>query len=370
MGLGTLVMPFATLFFSHLLSAFVVFAAFFLLFRDRLGRESLALVGAAGLLAGLSGVVEYPNAFAALVLGLYAVAHRRWLVRGAVYAAGVAVGILPLFVYNQWAFGSPTHLSYAGSVSDGAVQPQAVAANAVPEVVVVLEELFGRSGVLTLAPVLAAAAVGWLVLWRRGWRAEALVVAGVSTLYLLYNASFGSNFGGFSAGQRYVIAILPFLASGLAAAFRAFPVTAGALAVVSAIVAVSITATHALAGYNAEWFDRIGRRDFTATAASLVDVTGWYTILPFFAAAAAAALFAFLASAPPRLSGLDTLAAGAAVLAWAAVAAAAPVTPALGGDADEFASYATAGAVVLAAVVAAAAATVVQRRAETAGSAP
>jgi hypothetical protein len=363
MGLGTLVMPFATLFFSHALSAFVVFTAFFLLWRERQAPDRLWLVGAAGLVAGLSGVVEYPNAFAALVLGLYAMAHRRWLQRGAVYAVGVVAGILPLFVYNQWAFGSPTHLSYAGSLSDGAVQPQEIALNRYPEPAIVLEELFGRSGLLTLAPVLACAVVGWVLLFRRGWRAEALVTAGVSVLYLTYNASFGSNFGGFSAGQRYVIAIIPFLALGLAASFRAFPATTGALALVSSIVALSITATHALAGYNAEWLDRISRRDFTATAASLVDVTGWYTILPFFAAAAAAAALACLATARPQTSSLETAAGGVAVLAWALVAAAAPTTPALGGDGDELRSYGVVSAVLVALLAAGVAARGLRARA-------
>jgi hypothetical protein len=367
MGLGTLVMPFATLFFSHALSAFVVFAAFFLLWRERYGRESLPLVAAAGLVAGLSGVVEYPNAFAAFVLGVYAIARRRWLARGAVYAAGMVTGILPLFLYNQWAFGSPTHLSYAGSLSDGAVQPQEIVFSTYPRPALVLEELFGRSGLLTLAPVLACAVAGWVLLFRRGWRAEALVTAGVSVLYLLYNASFGSNFGGFSAGQRYVIAIIPFLALGLAAAFRAFPATTGALALVSAIVAVSITATHALAGYNAEWLDRISRRDFTATAASLVGVTGWYTILPFFAAAVAAAVLAFLATAGPQPSPLETAVGGLAVLAWALVAAAAPTTPALGGGGDELRSYGVVTAVLAALLAAGVAARSLRPRASEEG---
>jgi hypothetical protein len=344
LGLGTLLLPFATLFFSHALSAFLVFGSFAILFAERLGSPRLALVGAAGLVAGLAGVTEYPSAFAASVLGLYAVGRSGWVRRGLVFLAGVLVGIAPLALYNHWAFGSVTHLSYVGEVGGGMGLKKAPRPGFEPETL--LETLFGRSGLLTLAPVLACGIVGIVLLYRRGWRAEALVIATTSALYLLYNSSYGSNFGGLSTGQRYLIPILPMLAVPLALAFRSFPVTTGALALVSAIVGVTITATHALAAYDAQWFDRLGNLQFTPTPASLVGVTGWYTILPFFLAAAAAAIFVFLATAPPRLTARDMLAAPAAVLAWALVAATAPSTPVLGGHADELSAYRGVGLVV------------------------
>ena len=141
---------------------------------------------------------------------------------------------------------------------------------------------------------------------------------------------------------------MPLLAFPLAAAFRAFPVTTGALALVSSVIAVSTTATYAMAGYKADWFDRVGDLQFTPTPMSLVGVTGWYTILPFFLAVGAAGVFAILATSPPRLTTGDMLAAPFAVLAWAVVAATAPTTPGLGGKADRLSSY---GGVTAVAVV-------------------
>jgi hypothetical protein len=347
LGLGTLLLPFATLFFSHALSAFVVFAAFALLFHERDGRPRLALVAAAGLLAGLSGVVEYPNAFAAAVLGVYAVARTGRLIRALAYGMGVLVGISPLLAYNQWAFGSVMHLSYAGSLSDGAVQPREALLGAYPDPLVVLESLFGRSGLITLSPALLLGGLGAVLLYGRGRRLEVGVIAALVTAYVAYNASFGSNFGGYSAGQRYLLTVVPFLAFPLAIAFRALPATTGALALVSASIALAITSTHALAGYDGEWLDRVGDQAFVPTVASLVDVTGWYTILPFFAGAVVAAVVAALKTpiAPPRA--LETAMAGLAVLAWALLAAEAPKVPALGGDSDELASYAPAMASVV-----------------------
>lgn len=360
-GLGTLALPFSTLFFSHALSALLVFTAFALLLYERSGPPRLRLVALAGLVAGLSIVTEYPNALAGLVLCAYAAfrAGRR-LARVAVYAGAGFAGITPLLTYNHWAFGSPLHISYAGQrVRDGKVVERTTTDfgdSGTPSFLGVLESLFSTSGLLTLAPVLACGVVAAAVLHRRGRRGESFVVLSVGILYVIYNSSFGTNFGGFSAGQRYLIAIIPFLGLGLAAAFRTFPATTTALGLVSAVIAVSTTATSALAGYNLEWFDRVAAGSFTYTPASLVGVTGWYTMLPFFAAAGAAAVLAVRATPRMQILPVDVALAGTAVLAWALLAANAPKTPALGGDARSYGAYLMTGIALGLAGLAAAAA--------------
>ena len=54
LGLATLVLPFATLFFAHMLSTLLVFAAFAILWRERESRGRLAIVALAGVLAGFA----------------------------------------------------------------------------------------------------------------------------------------------------------------------------------------------------------------------------------------------------------------------------------------------------------------------------
>lgn len=342
LGLGTLLLPFATLYFSHALSACLVFAAFALLLRERQERAGLWLVAASGLVAGLSIVTEYPNAIAAAVLFVYACARPDLLRRGAAYGAGLLAGVSPLLVYQHWAFGSLTRVSYSGaeaSTAGGDRGTLDLVSLGSPDPVVVVETLLSTAGLLTLAPVLACAAVALPVLFRRGNRAEALVVAAICVGYVVYNSSFGSSFGGFSAGQRYLVPMLPFLALPLAVALRRFPATTTALALVSMIIAVTTTATHALAGYQLDWFDRVASRDFTYTVAWLVGVTGWYTILPFFAAALVAGTAAALGTRWSEPHALEIAFAGVAVVGWAAVAATAPKPPALGGNATSYAAY-------------------------------
>jgi hypothetical protein len=145
--------------------------------------------------------------------------------------------------------------------------------------------------------------------------------------------------------------LLPFAALGLPLVFRLAPTVAGGLMCVSVVIMSAITATHALGGYNLEWFERIGNRDFTRTAASLVGITGWYTVLPFFVAIALAAALACAATARPHISWPETLAGAAAVLSWALIAATAPVRAELGGSGRDFGSYAAVGALFLAAAL-------------------
>src|SRR6185437_4130890 len=119
LGLGTMVLPFSTLLFSHVFSATLGFAAFALLLRERDGPPRPLLLAAAGLLIGYAITSEYPLAFAAVVLGLYALSRPDSLRPGAIAARtgalliGAVVGIVPLLLYNHAAFHSWTHLAYS-----------------------------------------------------------------------------------------------------------------------------------------------------------------------------------------------------------------------------------------------------------------
>ena len=64
-------------------------------------------------------------------------------------------------------------------------------------------------------------------------------------------------------------------------------------------------------------------KEFALTAASLVNVTGWYTILPFLLAAAVAAVAAFLGSRGVEVRLAELPLAGGALALWALAAVAA-----------------------------------------------
>jgi hypothetical protein len=160
------------------------------------------------------------------------------------------------------------------------------------------------------------------------------------------SAAFYSPFGGFSPGPRYLIVALPFLALGLAPALRAAPLATGALATASIAAMALLTATHPQAGYDGAWAARLADRDVPLTAASLLGITGWYAILPLFAACALAGWLGLRSAPWPAIGPQAPLLAGLAVAAWALLAATAD-----DGGAGSSLPYAAAAALVAAGVL-------------------
>jgi hypothetical protein len=82
-----------------------------------------------------------------------------------------------------------------------------------PKAYVLREILVGRyRGLLPLAPVLAAAPFGLILLWKQAKaRVSTLAVTAIAIYYVLLNASYASWDGGWSYGPRHLSPALPFL---------------------------------------------------------------------------------------------------------------------------------------------------------------
>jgi hypothetical protein len=330
LGLGTMVLPLSTLLFSHVLTAFLGFGAFALMLRERDGPPSPSLLAVAGLAMGYAVASEYPLFFVAAVLGLYLLSRRDSLnVRGVLaragaYIAGGVVGIVPLLLYNHYAFHSWTHLAY----SDVPRQQKGFFGIDLPSLKVLATLLFDSRGLLTISPVLIMGAIGAVMLYRRGKRAEALTIGGVCLCYVGYNSGYYLPFGGGFMGPRFLTTMLPFLAVPLGIAFKRLPGPTIALAAVSIATTVIATITHPLVGYENEtvvWTRFLSKGFFQPTIATAYGLgRGWGGIWPFLVAAGAGVLLAGLATARVRLT-LAALGAGAlALLAWGLFAAIAP----------------------------------------------
>ncbi len=334
-GLGTLMLPFSTMLFSHVLSALLGFGAFALLWHERDGPQRLGLVALAGLLAGLAVTTEYPLALAGAVVGLYAIARPGAIRRGLVYAGGALAGVAPLLAYNRWAFGSFTHTSYADAVDQQGLTGHATLGLndagffgiSTPKLRFGLELLLAPRGLLVLCPVLVAAGVGVVLAHRRGLRAEARVIGAVALVYLVYNAGYWLPFGGGSPGPRFLIPVLPFLAVGLAPAFRRFPALTVALAVPSVIWMLAATVTKPLIGsdHTGVWAQLAGHASFEHTVLSAVGAgNGWLALSPVLLAIATS--IALAARASPRLGlARDARWAALAVVVWVCVICLAPL---------------------------------------------
>jgi hypothetical protein len=336
LGAGTLLLPFATLFFDHALAAALGFAAFVVLLRERDGPRRTWLVAAAGALAGLAVVVEFPLALVGVVLAGYAASREGAVRRLAAYSGGALVGLIPLLVYNTWAFGSPFRLSYTNALLApvGSGEP-VVGANeeglygvGFPDPRTALSLLLSEKGLLIVAPLAIAALAGLPLLWRAGKRAETLVCGGVAAIFLTYNAAYYLPWGGQAPGPRFLVPALPFLALPLAMALRSRPLVVAGIGMVSVAVMTLATITDPLTGEEhgiAAWWTLAGDSDLVDTIATRAGVDpAWLGALPFLLAVAlACALGLSLLPLRGRLRAEGPLLAGA-IGAWALLAAVAP----------------------------------------------
>jgi hypothetical protein len=322
LGLGTLTLPLSTLLFSHVFAAFLGFAAFALLWQEREGPPNPWYLWVAGLALGYAGASEYPLFFVALVLGMYLLSRRDSLTplgvfkRAGAFVLGGLIGIVPLLLYNHYAFHSWTHLAYQNIER----QKQGFFGISLPSLKVLATLLLDSRGLLTISPVLAMGAVGTWLLYKRGRRAEALTITGVCVCYLGYNSGYYLPFGGGFMGPRFLMTMIPFLALPIGIALKRYPGPTIALAGVSLTTTILATITHPLIGYENEtvtWMRYVRQGLFQPTIASAYGLgRGWGGIWPFLLAAGGAIVLATLATVRTRISRASLSAGVIALAGW------------------------------------------------------
>src|SRR5262249_35617464 len=343
LGVATVIMTFGAEFFSHVISAGLAFAAFCALMRERDGPGSWRLVGIAGLLAGLAVTFEFQTGLVGVVLIFYALSRRsreegdrargrHLLSRGAAYAGGTVLGALPMLGFNYWAFGNPLKLAYGDAVAfPGVTGHDVLGLNShgffgitEPRFHSAVSLLLAGRGLLVLTPILVMAVAG-VFMMRRHHRAEANTILAIAAVYFIYNSGYWLPFGGGTPGPRFLIPALPFVAIGLAYAYKRLPALTLGLAIPSALFMIVGTLTYPLIGRQgvgtwADWLVQ-GRLEHTGLPAFGV-TDAWLAVAPFFAAILIAVVLAFRAT--PGSLFADYRAAVPVVIGWAALAAMAP----------------------------------------------
>jgi hypothetical protein len=348
LGLGTMILPFATMYFSHIPAATASFAAFALLVRERDGPFRPAVVFAAGLLAGLAVVFEYPAVLIGLVLMGYVLGVSPRLGRGLAYATGAVVGALPLVVYQWVVYDSPFHTPYddvvavPGKSGHDVVGPNGegflgVTTPRFSDAVRLLVD--DDRGLLVLSPLVLAGVVGLVLLWRAGRRAESLTCLTIGAVFLVYNSGytpvFGGIFGGGSPGPRLLLASLPFLMLGAGMVFRRAPLAVIALLVGSTAIFATATVTYPRIGEEGTgpwtWWDYVRDSTFIDTLTiELGGPGGWVSIVPF-ALALSVVLVVGVWASRQRVSRSQVAVAVAAVAGWGLLILAAPSLIAIAG---------------------------------------
>lgn len=249
-ALGTFATPFAATGFDHVLTSAFAFGAFVLAWSRR--------PALAGLAAGIAYLVEYEAAAILLLVGAYV--SLRGLRPVGRYVAGALPAVALSAAYSWVAFDRPWRIpqdydlfSFAGVNPAGGILGIHAPSLSSTRLVFV-----GDRGLLVTTPLVIAAAAGLWLLFRRGLRAEAVLCAAVATAFVVGDCGYGDPYGGLSAGPRYLIPALPFLAVGLAPAFGRWRRPTALLTAASIVATLTITLTWARsAAYGGHYRDTV-----------------------------------------------------------------------------------------------------------------
>lgn len=229
-GLATPIAPYGGNFYSHALVASLLLGAWAVAAESYSPWRALLI----GLLLGWAAIGEYPAALPGLAIGLAAV----WLWRRPILGVGKRVaqlkmsaaalrpsalvwmtlgGLLPialLVVYDLSAFGTPLPVGYEYSALWQNQHQTGFMSLTYPQPAALWGLTFGLfRGMFVRAPWLLLAMPGYVIWWRSGQHRPFWWVALLAPLsMLLFYGSSAMWWGGFSAGPRYLVPMVPFLA--------------------------------------------------------------------------------------------------------------------------------------------------------------
>jgi hypothetical protein len=180
------------------------------------------------------------------ILGLFALgqalAGQPRIASLAAFAAGAIVPTLILLAYNKAAFGTVLDLGYAHHIIPRFRQVHSRSnplGIGLPQWDLAVPLLVGEyRGLLTYAPIVALAPVGWIALLRARKADVLLVSLSACLAVFLVNLSYPEWTGGWSTGPRLLVPMLPFAMIAVAAALAVPGPIAG-----RAILAVALIAT-------------------------------------------------------------------------------------------------------------------------------
>jgi hypothetical protein len=240
LGLGTLVLPFSTMLFDHVLTAFWLMAACALAPVGDAGSKLRWM--AAGALSAAAVVTNYSAAIPLLALAAYHAVHGRarglpWAVLGGLPAA-VLLG-----VYHWNAFGTAWTIPNLQQYELFVDRDRLFGLFALPSPEALWKLLVSPyRGLFFTSPVLLLSLYGLVHMARRGSRREAACIATAFVGLWLMNGAFNGWEGGFTIGPRYLIPAIPFLCLALVPAFERRPRLTASVAVASAALMLLVTA--------------------------------------------------------------------------------------------------------------------------------
>jgi hypothetical protein len=209
---GTPFLYYSRSLFSHAWTASLLFLSWDFIRSSEEGRRRVSTrLAAAGFLAGLAAISEYPAALVSAALAFRAMAgpFPRRVTSFAIFAAGALPAVLALALYDAACFGSPLRLSSACEADPGfaALAAEPLLGFRLTRSSAILGTLFSpQRGAVLFSPFWLWAVAGWVRWWRSGAsRGDCVFTFAAALLVWLPIAAYPNWQGGWSFGMRYLV---------------------------------------------------------------------------------------------------------------------------------------------------------------------
>jgi len=214
MGLGSLLFTYSILLYSHITTAFFLFAGYFFLFRPLKWQNTLII----GLSCGAAVTSEYQAALYCLPIAIYGLiaARRRPLsIIAAILGAAIPLGLLA--VYHHACFGSVLKTSYSFVANSyfASIHHQGFMGVKFPHIKNIAGSLFSLSkGMFFYSPLCFMGAVALFFLRAKdvGSKGRLVLSWALPALPFLFVASMVYYTGGWTVSQRHLTPLVPFFA--------------------------------------------------------------------------------------------------------------------------------------------------------------
>lgn len=213
-GLATPAFAYANNLYGHQLSAFLLFAAFYLAYRAARGRRPMLYAALTGLALGTALITEYPTALIVGGMGIYALYTWRDVKMILVACAAGLPPLLLMLAHNFAIFQTPLPVGYLYSPLYSELHHTGLISLTYPKLDVLFQLMFGaQRGLFLLSPFLFVSLFGFIWFAReRTARAEFFLTLWAVVSFWLFNSSSAMWQGGFGVGPRYLVPMLPFMA--------------------------------------------------------------------------------------------------------------------------------------------------------------
>jgi hypothetical protein len=227
MGLGTIILPTAVIFWDQAIATFLGFLSFYILFRVQNQQiENNKHILLAGLFLGYAITCNFILIIIGIYCLLYLFKYRK--IKISYFILGIFLGLLPFILYSYSILNNiyidigypyPPLLS---AYSDESIWPEEVTVSQYAHGVNALKLLFSpERGLFFYYPVLLLMIPGIILIYKK-FRIETLLLIFIIFILLWVVSGEWSGLGGICFGPRHLMPFIPFLVLPLSYAFEKF----------------------------------------------------------------------------------------------------------------------------------------------------